>query len=57
MAYWVRVLASVTVGIGDTNLGANFVKHTSDVLTSSQEMIGRNATRKKKIHMFAVATQ
>jgi hypothetical protein len=57
VAYWVRVLASVTVGIGDTNLGANFVKHTSDVLTSSQEMIGRNATRKKKIHMFAVATQ
>lgn len=56
MAYWVRVLASVTVGIGDTNLGANFVKHTSDVLTGSQEMKGRNAT-KKKIHIFAVATQ
>jgi hypothetical protein len=57
VAYWVRVLASVTVGTGDTNLGANFVKHISDVLMGSQEMKGRNATRKKKIHIFAVARQ
>ncbi len=47
VAYWVRVLASVIVGPGDTCLGANFMKHVSNVLVESQETKGRNATRNK----------
>lgn len=45
------------LGTGDADLGASFVKHVSEVLIESQEMKGRNATRNKKLHIFAVVSQ
>lgn len=54
VTHWVRVLVSVMLGTGDADLGASFVKHVLEVSIVSQEMKGRNATRNKKLHIFAV---